>query len=73
MSDSFARSVASSGKGLGDVKPKSLWGPTIVPITAEGPSRGAQSELLEVDCCYERCPHAPNCTIAKSIRELTDE
>lgn len=30
--------------------PKSLWGPTIVPITAEGPSRGAQSELLEVDC-----------------------
>ena len=27
--------------------------------------------LLEVDCCYENCPHPPNCTIAKSIRELT--
>ena len=30
------------------------------------------SELLEVDCCYESCPHAPNCTIAQSIRELTE-
>ena len=30
------------------------------------------SELLEVDCCYENCPHAPNCTIAQSIRELTE-
>ena len=28
-------------------------------------------KLLEVDCCYESCPHTPNCTIAKSIRELT--
>ena len=27
--------------------------------------------LLEVACCYENCPHTPNCTIAKSIRELT--
>ena len=29
-------------------------------------------ELIEVDCCYENCPHAPNCTIAASIRELTE-
>ena len=29
-------------------------------------------KLLEVDCCYENCPHAPNCTIASSIRELTE-
>lgn len=29
-------------------------------------------KLLEVDCCYENCPHTPNCGIAKSIRELTD-
>ena len=27
-------------------------------------------KLLEVDCCYERCPYTPNCTIAASIREL---
>ena len=26
--------------------------------------------LLEVDCCYENCVHAPNCTIAKEIDEL---
>ena len=26
--------------------------------------------LLEVDCCYENCPHVPNCQIAKSIGEL---
>ena len=26
--------------------------------------------LLEVDCCYENCVHAPNCTIAKAIDEL---
>ena len=30
------------------------------------------TELVEVDCCYEDCPHAPNCTIAGSIRELTE-
>lgn len=28
--------------------------------------------LLEVDCCYESCPYTPNCTIALSIRELTE-
>ena len=28
--------------------------------------------VAEVDCCYENCPHAPNCTIAQSIRELTE-
>ena len=25
--------------------------------------------LLEVDCCYETCPHTPNCTIAARIQE----
>ena len=30
-------------------------------------------ELSEVDCCYENCPHTPNCIIAKSIRELTEK
>ena len=29
-------------------------------------------ELLEVDCCYETCIHAPNCTIAQSIREALE-
>ena len=29
-------------------------------------------KLLEVDCCYENCPHTPNCGIAKSIKELTE-
>lgn len=28
-------------------------------------------QLLEVDCCYEHCPHVPNCTIAQKIQELT--
>ena len=28
-------------------------------------------KLLEVDCCYENCPHARNCTIAQTIQELT--
>ena len=32
-----------------------------------------EKELLEVDCCYEGCPHTPNCTIAASIRELVTE
>ena len=25
--------------------------------------------LLEVDCCYETCPHTPNCVIAARIQE----
>ena len=29
-------------------------------------------QLLEVDCCYETCVHAPNCTIAQSIRQLLE-
>ena len=29
-------------------------------------------EIAEIDCCYENCPHTPNCLIAKSIKELTD-
>jgi len=27
------------------------------------------SQVTEVDCCYPDCPHAPNCTVAESIRE----
>ncbi len=30
-------------------------------------------KLLEVDCCYESCPYTGNCTIAQSIREITEE
>lgn len=30
-------------------------------------------KLIDVDCCYENCVHTPNCTIANSIRELTEE
>ena len=29
-------------------------------------------KVTEVDCCYESCPHTANCTIAKSIQELTE-
>ena len=30
-------------------------------------------QLQEVDCCYPDCVHAPNCTIARSIREEIKE
>jgi len=30
-------------------------------------------QLLEVDCCFETCIHAPNCTIAAEIRQLLKE
>ena len=30
-------------------------------------------QLLEVDCCFETCIHAPNCTIAAEIRQLLTE
>jgi len=30
-------------------------------------------QIAEIDCCYENCPHTPNCTIAASIRELISE
>ena len=29
--------------------------------------------LTEVDCCFENCIHAPNCTIAAEIRQLTEK
>ena len=29
-------------------------------------------ELVEVDCCFETCIHAPNCTIAESIRSMLE-
>ena len=28
------------------------------------------SKVTEVDCCFENCVHAPNCTIAQEIRQL---
>lgn len=30
-------------------------------------------QLLEVDCCFETCIHAPSCTIAAEIRQLLKE
>ena len=27
-------------------------------------------QLLEIDCCYENCIHAPNCTIAQAVNDL---
>ena len=28
--------------------------------------------LVEVDCCFESCIHAPNCVIAQNIRQLLE-
>ena len=30
-------------------------------------------KLIEVDCCYENCVHAPNCAIAKEIESRTKD
>ena len=30
-------------------------------------------QLTEVDCCFETCIHAPNCTIAKEIRAQLED
>ncbi len=30
-------------------------------------------QLTEVDCCYETCIHAPNCTVAKEIRAQLED
>lgn len=30
-------------------------------------------QLTEVDCCFETCVHAPNCTIAEEIRKAFKE
>jgi NADH:ubiquinone oxidoreductase subunit E len=30
-------------------------------------------QLTEVDCCFDNCIHAPNCTIAKELRALTEQ
>ena len=30
-------------------------------------------QLLEVDCCYEGCIYAPNCTVAEKIGQLLRE
>lgn len=29
--------------------------------------------VTEVDCCFDNCPHTQGCTIAKAIRELTND
>ena len=29
-------------------------------------------KVTDVDCCFENCIHAPNCTIAEEIRNLTE-
>ena len=29
--------------------------------------------LVEVDCCFETCIHAPNCVIAQNIRDLLND
>lgn len=29
-------------------------------------------KVTEVDCSYENCPHAPNCTVSASIRALEE-
>ncbi|MBQ8748473.1 MAG: hypothetical protein IJZ14_01505 [Oscillospiraceae bacterium] len=39
---------------------------TVTVVTEDG-------KLIEVDCCYENCVHAPNCTIAKEIEKQTEE
>lgn len=30
-------------------------------------------KVTDVDCCFENCIHAPNCTIAAEISALTKE
>ena len=30
-------------------------------------------KLTEVDCCFESCVYAPNCTIGENIREFLGE
>ena len=39
----------------------------MVTVVSEGGS------LTEVDCCFETCSHAPNCTVAEAIREFLKE
>jgi len=29
-------------------------------------------QLVEIDCCFETCIHAPNCIIAQQIQETLD-
>ena len=30
-------------------------------------------KVTDVDCCFENCIHAPNCTIAQEIRKLSKD
>ena len=39
---------------------------TVTVVTEDG-------ELTEVDCCFETCIHAPNCTVAAEIRAVLKE
>lgn len=36
----------------------------MVAVETEG------GKVTDVDCCYENCIHAPNCSIAEEIRQL---
>jgi len=39
---------------------------TVTVVTQDG-------TLIEVDCCYKNCVHAPSCPIATEIKLLTEE
>ena len=39
----------------------------MVTVVAEG------AELAEVDCLFDSCTYAPNCTVAQRIREFLEE
>ena len=42
-------------------------GSRTVALEADG------NQLMGVDCRYETCPHAPNCTIGQRIWEFLEE
>ena len=46
---------------------RQLDGARTVEVIAE------DGQITEVDCCYENCIHAPNCTIAQEIRQLIEK
>ncbi len=39
---------------------------TVTVLTQDG-------QLIEVDCCFETCVHAPCCTVAQAIRDLLSQ
>ena len=46
---------------------RQLDGARTVAVEAEG------KQLTEVDCLYENCPYAPNCTVAEKIGEFLNQ